>query len=462
MDSIRSDVQSHSAELKKELGLWNLVFTQILFVMGLSWVGTAAKLGPSHVTFWLLAVVLFYVPSAIVVVHLSRLYPLEGGLYQWAKIGFGERTGFLVAWNLWLFAMILMSSIGVQTATNLAYALGPGAQWMVESKWFIALASCAILGMIAALCTVGLAAGKWLHGGGGLALVLVLAAIILLPGIDWLRGGRPLTTPFSLTLPALTLLNLNILGKLGFGALGGFEYVAIFAGECKDPAKLIGRSVIIAAPAIAALFILGTSSVLWFVGDHNIDLISPVSQVLSIATRPYAAGARIVSAAILLVLGMRIAQTSIHFSGTARLPMVAAWDHLLPAWFTRLHPRFKTPAHSIYFVGAMTVALGITGILGVASQEAWQLFENASGIYYALPYLAMFALPLAGRAAVWVKIASASGFLMTLLYIVLSIFPIIDVASWWSFAAKVGGVVVFGNVIGVLIFEIAERRLEAR
>jgi glutamate:GABA antiporter len=162
------------------------------------------------------------------------------------------------------------------------------------------------------------------------------------------------------------------------------------------------------------------------------------------------------------VLGMRIAQTSIHFSGTARLPMVAAWDHLLPAWFTRLHPRFKTPAHSIYFVGAMTVALGITGILGVASQEAWQLFENASGIYYALPYLAMFALPLAGRAAVWVKIASASGFLMTLLYIVLSIFPIIDVASWWSFAAKVGGVVVFGNVIGVLIFEIAERRLEAR
>ena len=111
-------------ELKRELGLWDLVFTQILFVMGLSWLGVAAKLGPSHVSFWLLAMVFFYIPSAIVVVHLSRRMPLEGGLYQWAKIGFNDRAGFMVAWNLWIYAMILMSSIGVQAATNLAYAAG--------------------------------------------------------------------------------------------------------------------------------------------------------------------------------------------------------------------------------------------------------------------------------------------------------------------------------------------------
>src|SRR6185312_15728758 len=133
----------------------------------------------------------------------------------------------------------------------------------------------------------GLGAGKWLHGGGGLMMVLILSAMVILPALAWMRGERPQATPFSLAMPALTLLNLNILGKLGFGALGGFEYVAIFAGECKDPAKTIGRSVVIAAPIIAALFILGTGSVLWFVGDRNIDLISPVSQVLAISTRPF-------------------------------------------------------------------------------------------------------------------------------------------------------------------------------
>jgi amino acid transporter len=444
-------------ELKRELGLWNLVLTQVLFVMGLTWIGAAAKLGSSHVMFWLLAVLLFYIPSAIVVVHLSRRMPLEGGLYQWAKIGFSERVGFLVGWNLWIYAMILMSEVGLHAATNIAYATGP--RWVAESKWFIGGASVLIIGGIAALSTVGLGAGKWLHGGAGLVLIVVLGAMVALPGLDWLRGGKPHVTPFSFTMPALTLLNLNILGKLGFGALGGFEYVAIFAGECKDPAKTIGRSVLIASPIIASLFILGTGSVLWFVGDQNIDLISPVSQVLAAAMQPLGAGASLASVVILLVLGMRIAQMSVNFSATARLPMVAGWDHLMPAWFTRLHRRYRTPAHSILFVGAMTLAFSVSGMLGVGSQEAMQLFNNASGIFYALAYVALFAIPLASReASAGVKIASASGLAMTLLYIALSIFPIIEVGSTFWFTAKVSGIVLLGNAVGFAIFEIAERR----
>src|SRR3569832_2686120 len=86
-------VEAESSVFKKELGLTDLVLTQILFIVGLPWVGVAAKQGPSHVVFWLIAAALFYVPSAIVVIHLNRLMPLEGGLYQWAKIGCSDRTG---------------------------------------------------------------------------------------------------------------------------------------------------------------------------------------------------------------------------------------------------------------------------------------------------------------------------------------------------------------------------------
>jgi len=453
-------VAAHTAGLKKELGLGNLVLTQILFVMGLSWVGAAAKLGPSHVVFWLMAVLLFYIPSAIVVVHLSRRMPLEGGLYQWAKLGFNERTAFLVAWNLWLYAMVLMSETGLQATTNIAYAWGAGAEWIVESKWFIAAASFSVIGGLAILSTIGLGAGKWLHGAGGLTMVVILTATIALPIVYWANGGRPQSATFSLAMPALSLLNLNILGKLGFGALGGFEYVAIFAGECRDPARLIARSVMIAAPVIAVLFILGTASVLVFVPRDNIDLISPISQVLSIGTRPFGLGTRIAGVVILAVLGMRIAQTSVNFSATARLPMVAGWDHLLPAWFTRLHKKYKTPAQSIFFVGAMTLAFSIAGITGVRSQEAMQLLNNASGIFYALTYLVLFAIPIASRnkASLPVRIAAGSGFLMTLLYVVLSIFPIIDVRSWASFTAKISGVVIAGNLAGLAVFEMAARR----
>src|SRR2546423_13015224 len=107
-------VTEQSASFKKELGLTDLVLTQILFIVGLPWVGVAAKQGQSHVVLWLVAILLFYIPSAVVVIYLNKQMPLEGGLYQWAKLGFNETLGFLVAWNLWLFAILNTSEIGLQ------------------------------------------------------------------------------------------------------------------------------------------------------------------------------------------------------------------------------------------------------------------------------------------------------------------------------------------------------------
>src|SRR5580704_16185243 len=90
-------VQARSSVFKKQLGLTDLVLTQVLFVVGLNWVGTAGKLGPSHIVYWLLAIGLFYIPTAAVVIYLNRLMPLEGGLYQWARLGFNEIFGFIIA-----------------------------------------------------------------------------------------------------------------------------------------------------------------------------------------------------------------------------------------------------------------------------------------------------------------------------------------------------------------------------
>ena len=120
----------HEGALRKELGLGDLILTQIVFVVGGSWVGTAAKLGPSHLAYWLLALLLFYVPQAAVVIYLNKKMPLEGGLYQWAKFGFNKFAGFMVAWNLWLLAICVMAAIGLVVTTNLSYAIGERAAWI--------------------------------------------------------------------------------------------------------------------------------------------------------------------------------------------------------------------------------------------------------------------------------------------------------------------------------------------
>src|SRR5438477_2592720 len=146
--SAESEVAAHSAPFKKELGLWDLALTQILFIIGLSWVGAAAKLGPAHTFFWLLAITFFYIPSAVVVIYLNRLMPLEGGLYQWAKFGFNQATGFMVGWNLWLYVITNTSEIGLQLTTNLAYAIGPSGAWIASNKFLIILTSLAVIALL--------------------------------------------------------------------------------------------------------------------------------------------------------------------------------------------------------------------------------------------------------------------------------------------------------------------------
>src|SRR5882757_10628355 len=167
-----STVEPQSSALRQVLGLTDLVLTQILYVVGLSWVGTAAKLGTSQIPFWLAAMALFYLPQAIVVVHLSRRFPIEGGLYQWAKLGLGEGIAFLVGWNLWIYAIVLLGELGISVANALIYAIGPRAQWLSGNHAFIGALSGALLGAMVVVSILGLRVSKWIHNGGGVLLIM--------------------------------------------------------------------------------------------------------------------------------------------------------------------------------------------------------------------------------------------------------------------------------------------------
>jgi amino acid transporter len=458
-------VEAQSAAFHKELGLRDLVLTQIVFVVGGSWVGAAAKLGSAQAAYWLLAILFFYAPVAAVVIYLNRILPLEGGLYQWAKFGFNEFTGFIVAWNLWLLGITIMAATGLVVATNLSYALGPAAAWMPANRLFVSALNGLLIGALVLVTIRGLSLGKWVHNVGAILLLVTYGALIALPFIARASGRLAEYRPIEFALPTATLFSINIFSKMALGALSGFEYVAIMAGETKAAGKNIARSVLIAAPIIALMFILGTSSVMAYVKLDAVDLIGPVPQTLRVAANGFgAAGSTIASLAILMLAGRTIAMVSIFFTGNTRLPMVAGWDRIVPAWFSKLHLRYKTPVNSVIFVGAVTLLFAIASQIGVGAQEAFQLIDNAGGIFYALAYLVLFAIPLFGmrhlrtRAPLWLKLAAVVGALTTLLYIVFTVFPIVPVESPGWFAAKIIIVTVATQLVGAGIFALSNRR----
>jgi len=458
-----SQVQARRALLRKELGFIDLIFAQVLLVVIPDFFGTAVKAGPSHVALWLVAIALFFIPQALVVCHLNQRMPLEGGLYEWARLAFNDGLGFLVGWNLWLYVILYVASVGLVAANFLAYALPSAAAGAATNKWMITAASVFLIAVLMLIAHWGLRVGKWVINTGSLLTIVVLALLAVVPFAHAWRG-LPDYHPLRLVAPSLSLFNLNVFSKMTFGALCGFEYVAIFGGESRNPARNVTRAVFITAPLIAALYILGTSGILAFVSPETVDIIAPIPQALTLGLHSLALARIVVPLAILLLFSNYLASFCINFSANTRLPMVAGWDHLLPKWFTQLHATHRTPVNSILFLGGVTMAASIGVLVGVGEQEAFSLLQIWGFTFYGLAYLALFAVPLLAkketglRPKLWLKVAAVSKLAVTLLFVLLSAFPIIPVPSQSAYTAKTLTVLAGANLAGVLIYYSARRR----
>src|SRR6185436_7351997 len=205
-----------------------------------------------------------------------------------------------------------------------------------------------------------------------------------------------------------------------------------------------------------------------FTPPDQIDLVGPIPQAIRKGLGSMGWAAVLIPFAVLVTAARTIGNSSLLFTATSRMPMVAGWDRLIPEWFSRLHLKYRTPVNSILFIGATALLFTVLAIFNVGEQEAFQVMQNAGGILYGLTYLVLFAVPLAGlarrgeRVPLWVRITAVFGFASSTLYVVLSVWPIIDVESPMQFALKVGGTVVVANVIGIVLYRFRRRHGAAR
>jgi amino acid transporter len=443
-------------ELRRQLRLRDLVLAQVLTVVGSSWVGIAAGVGPAQFFVWLLAFALFYAPMAVAVYFLNREMPLEGGLYEWARRSFGDAVGFMVAWNIWAYALSSIATILFQVPSEMAYMIGPSAAWLPESHLFVYMLLATIVVLLTGTAMLGLSLGKWIHNVSGAAMILAFMLLIVSPLWTWLHGAPVHYAPFALRMPPTDATSLALLGQVLFAA-SGLEYIAIMAGETHAADSAIGRSVVVATPIILTMFVLGTASVVSLHQLHAgtaINYVAPIPQTLTLAFGGLGVAAVVAKLAILLLQIRILGAASFLFTGATRLPMTAGWDHLIPAWFTRLHPRFMTPTNSIYVTGAVVASLLVLGSAGVHAAEAFGLLNDASSEFYALAYLAMFLIPICGARQVreklprWVAVICAGGVAAILFVLAMNAYPFVDVRSPGLFAAKMVGTVLVVNAFG--------------
>jgi amino acid transporter len=447
--------------LSRQLNLRDMVLSQVLTVVGSSWVGLAAGLGHAQTLVWLFAFTVFYLPMAAAVYYLNREMPLEGGLYVWARRAFGDTAGFLVAWNIWAYGLVTMALLLFQIPSEFAFMIGPSAAWIPDKTSIVLPVLAVLLTLLSLSAARGLALGKWIHNISGMAMMTAFGLLILAPLWAWFHQAPIHFTPFELHLPKTDPTSLALIGQI-LMASSGLEYIAIMAGEAKAPTRDIGRSILIASPIVIIMFIFGTASVLAFheLTGSTINYIAPIPQTLRLAFGNSGIGTFIARLVIFLLQIRILGAASFIFTGVTRLPMTAGWDHLVPAWFARLHPRYKTPTNSILVSALLIFTFIFLGSAGKRAAEAFNVINNASSEFYALAYLVMFAIPIIGlkllrkKIPAWVAVLCALGFLTTLANFLLNAYPFDAATPPVPFAIKILGATLLANIIGYTFYRL--------
>jgi amino acid transporter len=232
VSQLGSDVNATSAaaanpiaQLRKEMGFWDVLFFNIVTVLGPRWIAAAAHNGTSSISLWVIAAVFFFVPSAMIINELSSRFPEEGGLYVWAKEAFGDFHGFVAGWNYWIYTVFYFPGLLLASAAMSAYIIGEGGGTLAQNRTFLLLVSLGLLMVAVILNIVGLNIGKWLQNAGGVSTYVPLLILAVTAGIVWLRHGS--VTPFTWAniWPVWNWDTVNFWSQIAF-AFTGLELVS--------------------------------------------------------------------------------------------------------------------------------------------------------------------------------------------------------------------------------------------
>ena len=378
------------SQLRRAMGFWDVLLFNIAAVLGPRWIAAAAHNGTSSISLWVLAAVFFFLPTALIIIELSTRYPAEGGLYVWSKEAFGDFHGFVAGWAYWIYTFFYFPGLLTASVAMSVYIGGPKYAWLAGSPRYLLWASLGLLAIAVLFNIVGLDIGKWLQNAGGISTYVPL---VMLVGIGtYLALHRGSATHFSW--PRLwpewppDIDKLNFWSSIAF-AFTGMELVCAMSEEIREPHKTFPRAIYASTGLIAVIYVLGTMALLWLLPADQIDPRNGVFGGISFGSAALGIAWFGMLAALLVTVGNAGGVASV--AGVARVPFVAGIDHYLPAYFGKIHPKWKTPYISILIQAVISAAILVLSQINATVIGAYQFLVSMSVILYFIPFLYMYA-----------------------------------------------------------------------
>ena len=376
--------KSEGKGLKKALRGLDMTLFTVCAILVIETLAPSAAIGPSAISWWLITLVLFFIPYGLMTAELGTTYPEEGGLYVWIKQAFGEKWAARSTWLYWINVALWMPSVYIAFAAVFVQLFAPD----------LSLWGQIAIGILMTWVTVGIGilsldTGKWVPNIGAALKALIMVVIGVGAFIYAGRNG----VANDLSLPNLLPTwgaGLAFLPVIVYNFMG-FELMSGAAGEMENPAKDIPRSIIIAGLFISVFYLLGTLGMLMALPLDQLGLVNGIIDTLRAIFGESQAASIIITLLGVGVLYAYLANMVTWTMGANRTAAEAAQEGEMPAIFGKLHPVNKTPFSAFMLTGAVsTLVIILYGFMaGSAEDLFWSLFAFSS-IIFLLPYLALF------------------------------------------------------------------------
>lgn len=376
------------ATAPKLLGVFSLIMITVGSVDSIRNLPTIALFGSSLIFFFMLAALLFLIPSALITAELAAAWPEAGGLYTWIKHAFGKQVGFLAIWLQWIGNVIWYPTILSFAAATLGYLISPE---LATSKIFLIAVILGSFWGVTVINLLGLRLSTIFSSICAIFGLLFPMVLICWLGFKWYATGNPAHISLSLhsILPDTNDPEMWVALTGIIMSFCGMEVATIHAEHVKNPPHAFPVALFLTTVILIFTLLFGSLAVAVIIPEHDISLIAGIMQTFQVFFSAYKMLWIMPIIALVLVLGCLGGINNWIIAPTKGLS-IAAKDGHLPLYFARENKN-RSP-HLLLVYQAMVVTLLMLVFLLMPSVNAsyWLLTAMAAQLYM-LMYILLFA-----------------------------------------------------------------------
>ncbi len=373
---------------KKPLTMFKLVMMAVVAIDSLKNLPTNAQYGSHLIIYYALAILIFFIPSALVSAELATTWPATGGIYVWVREAFNKRMAFLIVWMQWLIAITWYPTILSFIAATLACLISSE---LALNKIYIFFTIQILFWSAIFLVCKGIRLSSLVSTLSAVIGVIIPMIFFIVLGLSWIWSGHHSEIKLIEVMKTEKMVNsdsLRLFITLLY-SLMGMEMIAMHAGDVKNPQKNYPRALFWSAIIILATVIPSSLAIAMVVPTKQISLTTGVIEALTIFLQAF----HLEWLKPILIISVVIGSFGIFLTwllAASRCLLLAAEDGSLPR-FLKWTNRHDMPVAQLLLQGLIISALSSVFVFMSSVNSAFWLLSAAAAQFALLYYVFLFA-----------------------------------------------------------------------